>query len=81
MLGKGQTKSFCLPEFHIGISLVTDCSVSPKNVEMLPTQLSSTTSTLSQRKGRAPQPSITWGGGSQPGGVSQPASKGGWGPP
>ena len=26
------------------------------------------TRTLSQRKGPAPQPSITWGGGSQPGG-------------
>ncbi len=32
-------------------------------------QESVTTSTLSQRKGRAPQPSVTWGGGSQPGGV------------
>ncbi len=31
-------------------------------------QLHGSTSTLSQRKGRAPQPSVTWGGVSQPGG-------------
>ncbi len=35
-------------------------------------QRSKETSTLSQRKGRTPQPSITWGGGSQPGGGGPP---------
>ncbi len=47
-----------------------------------PVRLKLSTSTLSQRKGRAPQPFITWGGGggsaSQGWGVSQP---GGGGPP
>ncbi len=46
----------------LAIKIVDYLSVSPK----------STTSTLSQRKGRAPQPSVTWGGG---------VASQGWGPP